>query len=416
MNLVFNEPVTTSHFFVRFDERRKAKSELMLSLSSREILAVLDRVSGLWEAGRYRDTAMEKLPEMTGFSEGTVKEGLDTLCDILSKRALEKKIKGEMGDNYLDGWRGNESLRLFAAPIGSVLHVLAGNTFVSGIESLVNGIVTRNINVVKVSSSDRFFPYLFLRSIGECSPELASTISIISFKGGDRAIEKKLKERMDGIIVWGGADAVQSYKRDLPPGKVLIEHGPKCGIGVVEKYEESLPDRIARDVVSWEQRSCASLQVLYIKRGMGRLVSDVGEALDGFPEKKPDRDQAVEVMKAREIARMGKVFGDYDCLFSREPGRWQIILTKKFELSPLGRTLYVREYDDIREVLEEIPREYMQTVAISSGRDMDLGKMFSEAGATRIVKFGRMTSGVEEAPHDGNFPLRELVRFCGMEL
>ncbi|MDY6985555.1 MAG: acyl-CoA reductase [Candidatus Thermoplasmatota archaeon] len=415
MNVVFNEPVAISGFFEKFDERKREKSELISSFPSREILTILDRVRGKWRAGSYREAAMEKLPELTGFSESTVEEGLNMLCDILSKKNLERRIKTELGCS-LDGWGGKGNIRLFAVPLGSTLHVLAGNIFVSGIESLVNGIITKNLNVVKVPSSGRLFPYLFLRSVEECSPELASTISMISFKGGNKRVEKKLKERMDGIIVWGGMDAVQSYKRDLPPGKVLIEHGPKCGVGVVEDLEENLAKNIAMDVVSWEQRSCASLQVLYIKREMRDLIKDVGRELDGFSENPLDRDHAVEVMKAKEIARMGKAFGDYDYFFSEEPLKWQAIFTKGFELSPLGRTLYVREYDDIKEVIREIPKEYTQTVAISSKRDKEIGKMFAEAGATRIVRFGRMTSGAPGAPHDGDFPLRELVRLCGMEL
>jgi len=414
MNVVFGEPAALSDFFEKFDERKKERSELMLSFSSREILTILNCVSGKWRAGSYREAAMEKLPELTGFSESAVEEGLDMLCDMLLKKNLEKKIRTELGCS-LDGWEGKGSIKLLAAPLGSILHVLAGNIFVNGIESMVNGIVTKNLNVVKVSSSGGFFPYLFLRSVEECSPELASTISMISFKGGNRRVEKKLKERMDGIIVWGGMDAVQSYKRDLPPGKVLIEHGPKCGIGVVEDIEESLAGNIAIDVVSWEQRSCASLQVLYIKRGMRDLIEDVGRALDGFSDNPLDRDHAVEVMKAREIARMGKVFGDYDYIFP-ENLKWQVIFTKGFELSPLGRTLYVREYDDVKDIIREIPKEYLQTVAVSSKRAQEIGKMFAEAGATRIVRFGRMTSSTPGAPHDGNFPLRELVRLCGMEL
>ena len=186
---------------------------------------------------------------------------------------------------------------------------------------------------------------------------------------------------------------------------------------MIEDYNKELAGEVAKDVVSWGQRSCASPQVLYIKRGLDtkKIMKDLGKAMDRHPDQEMQADQAVEILKAREIARMGKVFGDYDYFFSPEPNRWQIILTKKFELSPLGRTLYVREYENIDEIINEIPRAYMQTIAISSGRRREIGKMFVLAGASRIVRFGKMTSATLGAPHDGDYPLGELVRFCGME-
>lgn len=416
MNLVFNEPVSIGRFFDRFDDGEKEKRELIQSMGSREILSALDEVGRAWKGGRYREKATEILRETSGLSEATIAEGLDMLPEILSGSVLEKRIVAELGGDFLDGWgRGPvDGVELFAAPLGSLLHVLAGNAFVSGVESLVNGIVTKNLNVVKVSSSDRSFPYLFLESIADCSSELASTISMLYFRGGSGSVERRLKERMDGIIVWGGEDAVMSYKKDLPVGKTLIEHGPKCGIGIVEDYEEGLAERIARDIVSWEQRSCASLQVLYIKNGMESLMGEIGTELDRYPKNPLDSDQAVEVRKAREIARMGRVFEDYDYLFSEEPLKWQIIVTSRFELSPLGRTLYIRKYEDVDEIIREVPKAYMQTVAISGSPET--GRRLALAGATRIVEFGRMLSGVPGAPHDGDFPLRELVRFCGREV
>jgi hypothetical protein len=417
MNLAFNERVSITDWFERFEKGKEEKLELMQDFKLAEILSILEEVRARWSEKKYQTKFLRMMPRISGFSRETVEASLEMLQAMLSREVLQRRIELELGKNYLDDWISCDGHLVYASPIGSLLHVFAGNIFLNGIESLINGIITKNLNVVKTSSGDRFFPFLFVQSLAECSPELASTLSIVTFKGGNRRIEKKLKEDMDGIIVWGGKTSILSYRKDLPPGKKLIEHGPKCGVGIIYDYPRELPKLIARDIVSWEQKSCASLQILYVHRRIDsrRLAREIGMELDLYPPARLDPDHAVEILKTREVARMGEAFGDCRGILSADPNRWQIIFSDKFELSPLGRTLLVREFTDIEEIIQEIPREYLQTVALSSRKKKELGKRLVLHGASRIVDFGKMTEGMAGAPHEGDYPLRELLRFSSLE-
>jgi hypothetical protein len=417
MQTIFNERVSNSKWVKKFRSGQKEKFELLQTFRTGDLLDVFEDVKKLWIEGEYREKTLKRMPKMVHFPKRMIEIALDLLLESLSKDNLKNRIRLELGRNYLDGWVREGSSHIYAAPLGILLHVFAGNIFISGIESLVNGLITKNLNLVKTSSVDQFFPYLFLESLGECSPELASTISILSFKGGETAVENKLKRIADAIIVWGSEKAILGYRKNLPLGKKLIEHGPKCGIGVVEKYDPSLPKRIAKDVAYWEQSSCASPQVIYVRDSIDveKLAPEIGRNLEKHPKGPLEPDQAVEILKAKEVARMGELFGDYKCYSSAEPYEWQIIISKKFDFSPLGRTLYLRKYHSLEDVIEEIPKEYLQTVGIQSPRKKQIAKKFVLAGACRITELGKMTEGTLGAPHEGNYPLRELVRFCNIE-
>lgn len=152
-------------------KRSKAAAKAKIT----DIIEVLNKVSLAWANPQYhlRLKAASILPKLTGFGEQTVNEGFEAISAICGKESIIKRLCGELGSLYiLDGETEKTELgySLRALPNGVLLHLTAGNVFVSAVDSLVSGIITKNANILKMSRVDSVFPVLFVESIKEFDP------------------------------------------------------------------------------------------------------------------------------------------------------------------------------------------------------------------------------------------------------
>ncbi|MFH0801667.1 MAG: acyl-CoA reductase [bacterium] len=407
------------------------------------ILNILDEVGKLWRDPEYpgRKIACAHMPAIVGFHEKMVELSIEALGALLDRRALEKKITLEMGNREnLERWRYNPAYGgyIMYQPLGIILHVSAGNVFVSGIDSLVQGMLTKNANLLKLSSADPLFPLLFAKSLKECDPEgiLSGSFSILQFRGGDEEIEQKLKRLCNAIVVWGGEEAVMSYRKDLPLGTKLIEYGPKYSFAIATQAgirEYTLPSAcrlLAKDIALWEQRACSSPQVIYVEAREDNsfteeFLKNLSEALDeissAWPQGELTDDEKVEITRAREMGRVDEVFGEARLLVPRDSTSWTIIFepSPEFKLSPLNRCIYVKPFRSWADILRNIigKSEYLQTVGIlaSPAEVKTLSRALIKCGVTRICEPGQMGEGKVSSPHDGGYQLRQLVKTVCIE-
>ncbi len=407
------------------------------------ILGILDAVGNLWRNPDYpgRRTACAHMPSIVGFHGKMVELSIDALGELLRRKSLEEKINLEIGSREnLERWNYNPSYGgyIMHQPLGIILHVSAGNVFVSGIDSLVQGMLTRNVNLLKLSSADPLFPLLFARSLNECDPEgvLSGSFSMLQFKGGDEENEKRLKKLCNGIVVWGGEEAVMSYRRDLPLGTRLVEYGPRYSFAVVTRAgigENGLPSTcrlLARDIAVWEQRACSSPQVVYVEAGEDGLIPDgflenLSAALEDIsgilPQGNLTDDEKVEITRARELGCMDEVFGEARLLVSEESTSWTVIFenSPEFKLSPLNRCIYVKPFKSWADILGNIvgKSDYLQTAGLlaSAAEVKILSRALVKCGVTRISELGSMGEGKVSSPHDGGYQLRQLVKIVCIE-
>ena len=203
------------------------------------ILTTLDRASRLWADPAYPGVreALERVPEQIGFSREMVAMELESLQHALSRRYLDPKVSRELGTTEaLDMWQGGNGVPFKRAlPRGVVLHVSAGNAFTGGILSMIEGVVTKNVNLLKAASKAPLFPLLFAQSLKECDPEglVADSIAILSWSGAQSQVHRVFQGHCDAIVVWGGEDVVREYREGLALKTHLIEYGPKYSLVLV---------------------------------------------------------------------------------------------------------------------------------------------------------------------------------------
>lgn len=423
--------------------RAQAARALMRGVSRDYIAGTLSKAGELFgPGGKYRRAALAHLKEHITFSEPVIDKSLDIIPEILDKHTLIKRMNMELFLPYaLEApveRRGYEGL-VRAMPKGVVLHVGAGNVFLGILDSLVIGFLTKNVNIVKLSSSGSNFINLFMDALKEVDERgvLAKCAAIVSWKGGSQALEAAALKNVNAVFVWGGYDAVQSYRKIAPIDVRVEGFGPKTSVGVVfescveNEGMDAVALRAATDASLWDQAACSSLHTLYLiapaKKHKALAASFLKEARKHFarlaaelPPGKLSPDEQVEITRARQLARVDAAMGEGSYESSAPETCWTVIYEKDpvYRVSPLNRVLYVKTVETIEEVRDRLLplRGYIQTVGV--GGSIERKKVLetlAPAGIARVVKLGKMLEEANGSPHDGIYPMMSLVNWVPIE-
>lgn len=423
----------------------KAQSlrERMKAAPREYVLDTLAKAGMMFARGtKYRKAALEHLKEYITFSIPVIEKSLDVIPELLDKRAMLKRMNMELFLPYaLEApveRRGYDGL-LRAVPKGVVLHVGAGNVFLGILDSLVIGLLTRNVNIVKLASGGSNFINLFMEALKEVDDKkiLSGSIAVVSWKGGQAGLEEAVLKHVNAVFVWGGYDAVQAYRRIAPIDVRVEGFGPKTSVGVVFEscinYEgmDNVARRAAIDASLWDQAACSSLHTLYLIAPAKRHKKLAAEFLQAakkhfaqlaaeLPQGRLSPDEQVEITRARELAKADKAMGAADFVSSFPKTDWTVIYEKDpvYRVSPLNRVLYVKTVETLEEVRAQLMplRGYIQTVGV--GGSIERKKVLdtlAPAGIARVVKLGKMLEEANGSPHDGVFPMLSLINWIPLE-
>lgn len=412
-------------------------------LSIREILDILDRAGRFWRNHNYplRRRVLEELPPVVGFSPEMIERGLEELGRLLDRSELQYKLRYDLGRSAgLDGWvwRKGYDGYIRAVPLGVVTHVSPGNVFLGAADSLVHGLLTKNINIVKVSKGDPLFPLMFAQSLKEADSEtrLSHRFSVITLPDERVEHEEVLKTRSDGIVVWGGREAVKAWSVGAGDGVKVIPYGPRFSLALVTsalldscELEKLNIDGLVQDVVSWETRACGSPQLLFWpafqQDKLPRFCELMAEKFRVWNDRIPvpvhqEFDVQVEMRKEYELTRFLALRGEAS-LFAAPDLAWTIHVRRwdDHRGNSLHRSLVVIPYPDLSTLLDWLRpmRRTLQTVGLAgTPRDFrNVGLALTDLGVHRITEWGGMWRPDHGSPHDGTFQLRELVRWSVIE-
>ncbi len=406
-------------------------------LRPNKVLDILDRVGHLWRpGGAYREELVPRIAPQVGFSEEMVHQGLDALVNLLNRDSLARKMREELGSKRaLSRWQWRQLIEGYtrAQPLGLVGHISPGNVFVGGADSIVHGLLTQNINFIKLASGDPVFPRLFVQSLEEADRlgELRGAVSLLDFRGQDRAVGKAFAQGLDGLVIWGGAEAIKQWRDWAPVGCRLVEYGPRFSFGLITEaglHDHSLTDlatAIAADASLWEQRACGSPQVFFIQRGAlsQDLLHSIEHALNLVEEELPQStltfDDKMDIGEARQLASFQASQQEAQVFFG--PANWTVI-TREWNVPgmlPLNRTVVLIPYDELEEVAGWVsPYEaQFQSLGVwaAAYEWKDLASFWANRKVTRLVSLGSMGSATVGAPHDGTYQLQELVKWVSIE-
>ena len=403
-------------------------------------LRLLDLVGQKWTNPNdpHRKHITPKIIEKTHFSPEMIELAMDELGEIFNAKNLQQKMdaewrsvprthgfKHEIGSTKLLKWQ----------PLGSVLHVLSGNVFLVGPGSMIEGLLTGNVTLLKMSSDEQDFMPVFMESLIECEKELgytdhvvSSSIALLDYRSSQKDIIATIKKHVDGIVIWGGEQAVQGYRNDVPARTRIVVFGPKLSLAFIsknavkEKGPEQIAAALATDISVWDQNACTAPQVCFVesKEAAQAVFNCMQNAMKKMQAEIPagvlNENQAAEIQKLRSVYEMASFRSGTRLLKSKEKLNYTIILDEfndKLEPSPLHRTIRITPVKSPEEVFEKVNhfRSYVQTVGLAdSPKDfIKYSTKFGKLGVLRITPLGKMNGGEIDDPHDGAYDLPQLM-------
>ena len=292
---VYSEKTTTAVYkrqdeileieFPVFDKKEVLEIAEKLALKKRrahdrhidDVIDVIDQLGALWRNPNYdlRKEALEVIPMMCGQSKVLCEIGLTNTLTLLNRKLVEAQLFGEIGGKqYLEEWIPKGNVRIHGQPRGLVFHNLAGNVFILGLISLYNGLITKNVNLMKLPHEEPYTTVKFCESIADIDKKIAKEIVALYWQGsrGDIFDELFNSGNVNCVLAWGGIQSIEEIKKKAYHyGVNIIDHGPKLSFGIISEdifqdinQMQDIAQKIAIDVALWNQKACLSPRVIYI--------------------------------------------------------------------------------------------------------------------------------------------------------
>lgn len=367
-------------------------------------------------------------------------EGVPFLCFYLKKMNMEKQLRLNLGNlEYLDNFvQVEDGKYIKAQPKGVVCHWMAGNVPTLGIYSVLQSILCKNSNILRVSKGRVREVYELLKLLDNIMVEydgntyssniILKSIALIYFESFDKDINLQMSLKADARIVWGGKIAVDAIS--LLPKKTTCKDlifGPKYSFAVFDKsaiesddFEEYL-ENLVKDIIAFNQKGCSSPQVLFIEKSKLHM-EDIAEMLSLQFDKITKRYTNLDLeqaIAAKIINKRGEYLLGLDKLIYIGKGlKYTILIDSEIKLEEAitGRTIFIKEVEDIFDVCPLITKN-IQTIGIASKNSkkiLDFTDKVTAFGVDRVVKIGYMN--FYDSPWDGSLIMSELVRWCSLSI
>ena len=361
------------------------------------------------------------------FATPKMLEGLAQIRPSLTREALELKLHTELGPDWASlHQRPFGHTRM--APLGTLFHVTAGNVEGLPAFSAVEGLLTGNVNLIKLPREDKGLTPALLSLLAEEEPRLAPFLYAFDFPSGDSASMQALAELADGLVVWGGEGAVAACRRLAPPGCKLMEWGHRLSFAYISGFENRDAEltELARHIVHTGGLLCSSCQVIFLD------TADMAQAEAFCQHFLPYLEEAARAH--RSLGQRGQ-----NALYAREaflehivdrtgrdarffPGRGCSVTLgadRELELSPLHGNVLVKCLPR-KELLSTLRRQKgrLQTAGLLCPPEerAALTDLLARAGLTRITRAGSMSNTFPGESHDGEYPLRRYLRVVDTEI
>ena len=399
-----------------------------LTLEPERVISAIEALTRQLDSG-------ELDPLLAQFATPKMLAALDDIRPSLTREALELKLKTELTPS-VTAFGGDCSLKVGAKneilpkiyPLGTLFHVTAGNVAALPAFSAVEGLLTGNVNLIKLPRGDKGLTLAILSKLAEQEPALAPFLYAFDIPSSDKQTMQTLANLADGLVVWGGDEAVRACRGMAPVGCKLMEWGHRLSFAYVAGYEDKKAElsALAAHIVETGGLLCSSCQVIFLD------TDDMGQAEKFCETFLPILESAANV--PQPIGQTGQrtlyAYEAYlehivdhphrDASFFRGKG-CSVTLCRdgELELSPLNGNVLVKCLPR-EKLLSTLRREkgHLQTAGLlcaPADRPV-LTDLLCRAGVTRITRAGDMSRTFPGENHDGEYSLRRYIRIVDIEM
>ena len=401
--------------------------DYLLAISIDDIIQCIDSVLEIWSL-RNGDIQLKLVQFGLNYLVYWFRDShLKQICDnsLLGNRKVLDDFCFIPANNY----------EVIANPKGIIAHWLSGNVPLLGMLSLIQAMLTKNANILKVSRENYHVIPFLLDTFNKVKiknkngkeilgSEIIKSVAAIYFEKDDIDAQNLLSQIADVRVAWGNMEAVETIM-NLPKhyGTIDIIFGPRTSLMVIGKeYLQNTIDaeRIAKNAALdgslFEQRGCNSPHTIFVEEGnpitpldFARLLSlEMAKLINKIPKQPVTASDSLKIMKCRvEYDIKGEAFYPSGM-------EWSVLysdIDKGIATPCFNRTLFVRPIKDIFEIANYCSH-LTQSVgtALSPERKKAFAKVVTRKGIDRVPDIGKMT--LYDIPWDGVFFMNHLVRWC----
>ncbi len=356
-------------------------------------------------------------------------ERIKFLCaKMLARENLEYKLNIELKSTEApEPPEGLSKISSKRMPLGVIFHIAAGNMDGLPAFSLAEGLLSGNVNILKLPSADNGLSLKLISRLIELEPELSDFVYVFDTPSSDIRAMQKMAQLADGISVWGGDPAISAVRTLAPTGAKLIEWGQKLGFCYISGYTDKTGElsALAEHIAKTRQLLCSSCQTIFLD------AEDENELKSFCKEFLPLLEKAVERHKSPILGERayGSLISCTELLediignkaqseFRGKGCRLIIRLDSELELSPMMCGVLVKRLPKDK-ILKELRKSkgYLQTAGLicSPEKRNELCDILSRCGVTRITSAGNMSEYFSGEAHDGEYPMSRYTRIVNIE-
>ena len=374
----------------------------------------------------------KRLPEL-GISPFLAEMYINQIGQMLRAEAIRERMRIELGENYdkpgiLTYLHSKATAVQTIVPLGVLFHITAGNVDGLPFISLLDGLLTGNINIVKLPKEEGGITVLLLSELFKAEPSLREYVYVFDYSSKDTHAMKKLAAAADAVVVWGGDEAVSAVRKLAEPNTKIIEWGHKISFAYVTRagVSQKALEKLALHICLTNQLFCSSCQGVFLDtEDMQEVYAFCEEFLPVFEKvcrENPFAFAAARLFVQAEVTLLNyhrqiankntqiRVFREQNCSITAQPD-------SKLETSVMYRNIWVKPLKRT-DIMKLRPyKSYLQTAALICAEDEHalLAQELLKTGLVKISDGFEMSNYAFGEAHDGVFTLRCYTKVVSVQ-
>lgn len=350
------------------------------------------------------------------------KEQFKDMVKLFTKEGLEYKCLIELCDEekVIDG-----KIKRKRYPLGVLLHIAAGNVDILPAYSVIEGLLSGNVNILKLPMGDSGLSVKLLYELIKTEPLLKNYIYVFDVPSTETETLKKLANLCDGVVVWGGDAAVKAARNMVDINTKIIAWGHKLSFAYAEPdASDNQLEELAKSICNTNQLLCSSCQGIFIDTESKQVQTEFAKRFFDIFKKVNSKSRPIDYgMKAKNAINiynenLEKNATGNEILY--ENGISVIISEdENLELSYLYRNVWIKRLPLSRLYTLKRYKNHLQTASVlttDSEKQKKICNTLASIGIVRITSAGNMSRTICGEAHDGTYALREYSRIVETEI
>ena len=340
------------------------------------------------------------------------------MAHLFSKEELEYKYTIELGDILHPLKNGTIRKRY---PLGILFHIAAGNVDGLPAYSVIEGLLSGNINILKLPSSDNGLSIRLLYELIQIEPKLKEFIYVFDVPSTDFTTIQKLASMADGIVVWGGDEAVKAARNMADITTKIIDWGHKLSFAyMTSSVSDDQLYQLACHICETNQVLCSSCQGIFVDTNQIEVLENIGQRFyEQLLKVNMNYGKTDIGMRGKNTLRLytDKLENNNYKILSNEGISVVIKYDQELELSYLFRNVWIKALPHENIIYQLKPhKNHLQTCGLfcDESEKEFLSSLLASAGIIRITK-GDMSRMIAGEAHDGRYPLIEYSRIVEID-